>query len=63
MSCGGPLKAEPCRRPELAPHCGFTPRVPVQRDPSGRAAGPGPVLDLAEMDIISVPRWGGAAVS
>ena len=54
MSCGGPLKAEPCGRPELAPRCGFTPRVPVQRDPSGRASGPGLDLDLAEMDIISV---------
>lgn len=54
MSCGGPLKAEPCGRPKLAPRCGFTPWVPVQRDPSGRAAGPGLDLDLAEMDIISV---------
>lgn len=54
MSCGGPLKAEPCRRRERDRGVDSHPGSLRGRDGWGTAVGPGPDLDSAEMDIISV---------
>lgn len=50
----GPLEGWAMQEAGMGPTLWIHTRVPAQRDLWGRAAGPGPDLDLAEMDIISV---------